>query len=1141
MAKAKTKIVDGDTAGPSTSGSGATTPSKPAPSKPTTSRPRKQNALDTLRTDIPHIFQESQKTAANHRKNAIKLRKIQEQCSELDGENGEAAFNKEFIRNLNVVLAIKKKEPAADKVIQFVSSFILCTREKDIANATNEEEEGEGISSRFVEHLMRHLLKGVRVKEKQVRLRSCQLIALSTNSLGAMDDDLYTQLKDSLMERVKDKESAVRVQAVFALSKLQSGEEDEVENNDEENVVQVMIDLMQHDPSADVRRSALFNIEHTKKTLPYILERARDTDPYNRRGVFSKPMEEIPDFRVLSIGDREKLLRYGLSDRDAGVKKACTKMLATRWIQQADDNLLEFLERLDVMSSNVADDVLQAFFAYRGDILGGLVFNDVFWVNLTVESAFLVRAYAEYCHKTEDDLQFEKAVPEVTRHAFYIQKYSNAMQEADEEDRPEAEFIVTQLLMIAKLLDYADENGRRKMFNLLREMLMLDDIPDKHLDCIVETMGRISLNEKDFTRIVIEIISDIRASIDEQEYLRNPEASEDEDDSPDDQTMDLTETPRKRKRSVAEKTRRRSLAMEEVGQNTSELDAMLTRVRCLTITKFMLQRSTEPLKENSYMYGLLNELVIPALARQEEVMQELGLQCLGLICALDQNLAQSNMELFLTCIFADQASDQLHELSLKIVFDLLLTFGMTAMSEQTTEKVIIDNLTTSLEGEQPVLQAIAAEGLCKLMLTRMLKNPEVLKSLIILYFDPKTSENYHLRQCLSYFMQVYFHSSHDNQGMLSDIFVPIIVTLIKTYNRTDRSAEMPAPVVIAQQMLEWCEPRRVLGADADKGPVVNNGIDFGLSAKIGIELVKAMFRQPDEKEEDTAVRKFLPSILFKMRIDGDAGETRLKALTLLLGNLKEKNHIIEKSGKKHLQSVEKNILKFFDDAPEALDEVELTKVNELADEFTFLAQFVSDDEPEVEPVAPTISTRRGVRAKPTAENEKVDKLFQEVDAILQSSDEDLDLENLHVNDDDAEEGTTSKANTKNKSKAKPAPKPQPRPKPKARRKSRKVVEESEESEEEEEQEQEEEVSEEELTRPVRSTRRGQQQQQQQQQQSTATRGSSRKSKTPTPSPVKPKDKGKGKKMFSLDDDEDDDEDEEDDEEEEDDFGSEFED
>ena len=80
----------------------------------------------------------------------------------------------------------------------------------------------------------------------------------------------------------------------------------------------------------------------------------------------------------------------------------------------------------------------------------------------------MVRAFAEFCRGKDDDIQFEKAVPEVTRHAFYIQKYSNIMQEADEDDRPEAEFIVTQLLMIAKLLDYADENGRRKMFNLLR-------------------------------------------------------------------------------------------------------------------------------------------------------------------------------------------------------------------------------------------------------------------------------------------------------------------------------------------------------------------------------------------------------------------------------------------------------------------------------------------------------------------------------------------------------------------------------------------------------------------------------------------------------------------------------------------------
>ncbi|KAI1316429.1 hypothetical protein EDD11_009992 [Mortierella claussenii] len=950
---------------------------------------KKGNAIETLRTVVPSIFQESQKTSANHRKNAIMLRKIQEQCAEIAAENGEEAFNKEFIRNLNVVLAIKKKEPAADRVIQFVSSFILCTREKDLRTETvdGDGDAAEAISSRFVEYLMHHLLKGVRVKDKQVRLRSCQLIALSTNSLGAMDDDLYNHLKDSLMERVRDKEAAVRVQAVFALSKLQGGEEAEEGQDDEDNVELKLVDVMQYDPNAEVRRSALFNIEHSKVTLPYILERARDTDAYNRRGVFTKPMEGLSDFRILSINDRERLLRYGLSDRDENVKKACAKMLATKWIQQADDNLLEFLERLDVMGSNVADDVLKAFFDYRVDILGSLTFNDEFWDNLSVEGAFLVRAYAEFCRSKDDDIQFERAVPEVTRHAFYIQKYSNIMQEADEDVRPEAEFVVTQLLTIAKLLDYADENGRRKMFNLLREMLMLDDIPDKHLDCIVETMGKISLNEKDFTRIVIEIITDIRTAIDEQEFLRNPEKSEDEDDSPDDQTMDLTDAPRKRKRSIVDKTPRRrpSIAAEDIGQ-TSDIDAMLIRVRCLTITKFMLIRSTEPLKENSYMYGLLNELVIPALARQEDVMQELGLHCLGLICMLDQNLAQSNMELFLTCIFAENANSQLHVLSLKIVFDLILTFGLTNMTSHISEERIIQDLTRCLESPIQELQATATEGIAKLMLTRLLKNSKVLRQLIVLYFDPETATNNHLRQCLSYFLQVYFHSSHDNQVTLSEIFVPILIQLIQM--QQEAKNEMPTPIIMAQQLLEWCEPRRVLGADREnEGAAIDMNIDFGLQANIALDIVKAMF------SGSAAVRKYFPLILHKTRLDGDAGEIRLKKLTLLMGNLKAKRPITERMSKKYLLLVEKNILKMFEDAPESLNDDELSKLAELTEEISFVDKFEApDDLDEVitAPSTPAVRPRRNTKARPTkanADSARLAKIMKDIDAILESSSE----------------------------------------------------------------------------------------------------------------------------------------------------------
>lgn len=86
-------------------------------------------------------------------------------------------------------------------------------------------------------------------------------------------------------------------------------------------------------------------------------------------------MQEIGDFRVLSIEDRERLLEWGLTDRDPNVNKACSKMLAGNWIQHTNNSLLEFLERLDVIGSKIADKALIAFFQARSDIFESLTFD----------------------------------------------------------------------------------------------------------------------------------------------------------------------------------------------------------------------------------------------------------------------------------------------------------------------------------------------------------------------------------------------------------------------------------------------------------------------------------------------------------------------------------------------------------------------------------------------------------------------------------------------------------------------------------------------------------------------------------------------------------------------------------------------
>jgi len=51
------------------------------------------------------------------------------------------------------------------------------------------------------------------------------------------------------MERTRDKESQVRVQAIFALSKMQ-GNDDEEESEEGGSIAKVFLDLLQHDPAA---------------------------------------------------------------------------------------------------------------------------------------------------------------------------------------------------------------------------------------------------------------------------------------------------------------------------------------------------------------------------------------------------------------------------------------------------------------------------------------------------------------------------------------------------------------------------------------------------------------------------------------------------------------------------------------------------------------------------------------------------------------------------------------------------------------------------------------------------------------------------------------------------------------------------
>jgi condensin complex subunit 3 len=642
------------------------------------------------------IFADAQRSTTGHRKLVVRLRKIQEACcgiSQKSSKKGdkntessqerlipgeetipEKEFNVEVGRCVLRILTIKKTEPVGDRILRFLGSFLTHASEKDaeIFGSDEDEDDIQNTHERPTAHLTTSLVALIvpllSAKDKIVRFRTTQIIAHVVNSLDTVDDDLYHTLRQGLLKRIRDKEPSVRVQAVMGLGRLAGNEEDEDENDDSNAaLVEKLVDIMQNDTSAEVRRTLLLNLPLIPSTLPYLLERARDLDAPTRRALYSRLLPTLGDFRHLSLTMREKLLRWGLRDRDESVRKATGKLFYDRWVEDcagtnADPEksgqrsppsipaLLELLERVDVvnsgMESGIAHEAMRSFWEGRPDYREAVLFDEHFWESMTGESAFLLRSFNDFCRVENegkyDNLADEK-IPVVTALAMYLHKYMTSLlqrkklakdaTDVNDDETLEVEFIVEQLLHIAMTLDYSDEVGRRKMFSLLREALAVPELPEECTKLTVETLrcvcGPDAAAESEFCSVVLEAIAEVHDTIITEDSFVSAKSEISDDAS----SRARSETPMSEDDKPFNKEEAKAKVLREIVVN----------MKCLHIALCMLQNVEGYLQANMNLVTMLNNLVVPAVRSHEAPIRERGLECLGLCCLLDK----------VSCILAD--------------------------------------------------------------------------------------------------------------------------------------------------------------------------------------------------------------------------------------------------------------------------------------------------------------------------------------------------------------------------------------------------------------------------------------------------------------------------------------------------------
>ncbi|KAF8548053.1 hypothetical protein OG21DRAFT_814500 [Imleria badia] len=697
-------------------------------------------------TDVlPKIFDQVQTTTANHQKNVVALHKLHVDAAAFTESihgghsiklTGERLFEDTFIDLLCRVVVVKKGVSQADRIVKFVGAYVLYLNLKgQEIKKEDDNDDDDTTSARFVARLLKFLLKGFVAKDKIVRYRCVHLLTEMVAHLGEIDEDVYHVLRAALIERVHDKETNIRVQAAVALSKLCGSEDPSDVEDDEQTAIDVLFDTLGCDPAAEVRRAALLNMPIAQHTLPAILARSRDTDTVMRRLVYSAILENNCTTadgsamgslhpRVLTIAQRELIIRNGLGDREPAVRAAAGSLLGV-WVDVARgatkpeeggavmDDLVAFLGLFDLNENTVAEDALLSIFATRIDIFDQLEFKDAFWDALTPEKAFLARVCVEHCIATNDQAKLEVSLPVVTHLAYRIQSVYNKYQEdidsvaqeralraldANERDVDErlddllldAEFVIAEMLKLAVNLDYADEIGRRKMFQLVRDMIGQEGLPEG---------------------LVARCLDVLRVL------------------SPSDPSAVTAVTAPKAPKPPKELT----------PEEQARADAL--DIRCLSLCIGMLERVNSTFEENSTLEGILGELIVPAVKRKELALREKGLVCLGLCCLIARRMALNSFQLFLSQV---QSSPEILKIRvLHIVFDMLMVHEGDFLGKGGIgSERIVEFLLHVLNGEDAEkVQALLCVGLAKLVLAGMISDERVLKSLVVAYLSPDTAEN----------------------------------------------------------------------------------------------------------------------------------------------------------------------------------------------------------------------------------------------------------------------------------------------------------------------------------------------------------------------------------------------------------------
>ncbi|KAM4595103.1 condensin complex subunit 3 [Fundulus diaphanus] len=703
-----------------------------------------------------------------------------------------------------------------------------------------DEEEDDDDDHPFLSFIFNFLLASHKASSHAVRFRACQLINKLLGSMAEnaqIDDDLFDRIHQAMLVRVTDKFPNVRIQAALAMTRLQQPKDPDcptinaylliLENDSNAEVRRAVLSCIAMSPRTlpKVLKRTRDIKENVRKLAYQVLAdkvHIKALTIAQRVGLLQQGLHDTAE----SVREVvcSCLLPAWLLRLDGDV----IELLHRLDVENCAETAMETLKT--VFKTTPTEELLQN----RGQLDNRKVIPVD---SVTCENVLYWRALCEFLKDKGDDGEemLEQVLPDASTYADYLSGFLKAVPNLKEDQKADynqlelvmtKEFISQQLIHLIGCLDTNEEGGRKRVLAVLQEMLVLPETPSSMVSLLTEKF--LALIPDDLRRIqaVAEIISDVREPItvssqpvDENESRRQQvqlaevkvrimEANQALEDCI--AAQDFSRAA-ELKDSIADLEDQRNEVLQKISGINQPADKEVriekndpeTLLRCLTMCAELLKQLNIKTRTGPTISALMSSLVLPSIANAHPAVRNMAVVCLGTCTLHSKELAKTHLVLLLQIAQLDEVKIRIS--ALRAIIDLLLLFGFQLLSPaqtaqptqspdkqegdaaaaedkgdspEDTSQSILGMLSEFLDSEVSDLRTVAAEGLAKLMYTGRISSAKMLSRLVLLWYNPVTEDDTHLRHCLGTFFQLYACASRAHQEVVEESFLPTVRTLL---------------------------------------------------------------------------------------------------------------------------------------------------------------------------------------------------------------------------------------------------------------------------------------------------------------------------------------------------------------------------